>query len=131
MVSGPIVKDKTYFMVSAQYTNQNRPAVITSPVDPGTLYNGTFSQTLFLARLDQQLTQNNRLTLRGNFDRFSDTNPAGCGQRRYSAHGGPRVHAQHLSRRRSRTPPIINSNTLNDARFEFLLGDPRSRSLFP
>ena len=35
MLSGPIVKDKTYFMVAGQYTNQNRPAVITSPVDPG------------------------------------------------------------------------------------------------
>src|SRR5664279_3876778 len=47
MLSGPIVKDKTYFMVSGQYTNQNRPAVITSPVDPGAFYNGTFGQTLF------------------------------------------------------------------------------------
>ena len=42
MLSGPIVKDKTYFMVSGEYTNQNRPAVITSPVDPGSYYNGTF-----------------------------------------------------------------------------------------
>ncbi len=30
-------------------TNQNRPAVISSPVDPGALYNGTFGQTLFRA----------------------------------------------------------------------------------
>ena len=48
MFSGPIVKDKTYFMVSAQYSDQNRPAVITSPVDPGAIYNGTFGQTLML-----------------------------------------------------------------------------------
>ncbi len=58
MLSGPIVKDKTYFMVAGQYTNQDRPAVITSPVDPGAVYNGTFGQTLFLARLDQELSQN-------------------------------------------------------------------------
>ena len=92
MFSGRIVKDKTYFMVSAQYTNQNRPAVITSPVDPGTLYNGTFGQTLFLARLDQQLSENNRLTLRGNFDRFSDTNPQDTAVGSPS-HGRSRVHA--------------------------------------
>ncbi len=34
-VSGPIVKDKTYFLASYEYTNQNRDAVITSPVEPG------------------------------------------------------------------------------------------------
>ncbi len=97
MLSGPIVKDKTYFMVSAQYTNQNRPAVITSPVDPGAFYNGTFGQTLFLARLDQQLSQNNRLIAASQLRSLQRQQPAGCGQRRRSADGSPRVHPQHLS----------------------------------
>ena len=123
MLSGPIVKDKTYFMVSAQYTNQNRPAVITSPVDPGAFYNGTFGQTLFLARLDQQLSQNNRLSLRGNFDRFSDSNP----QDAVSGVALPtaaRVFTRNTYQAAITDTAIINSNTLNDARFEFLLGDP-------
>ncbi len=123
MLSGPIVKDKTYFMVSAQYTNQNRPAVITSPVDPGTLYNGTFGQTLFLARLDQQLSKNNLLTLRGNFDRFSDSNP----QDAVSGVALPtaaRVFTRNTYQAAITDTAVINSNTLNNARFEFLLGDP-------
>ncbi len=123
MLSGPIVKDKTYFMVSGQYTNQNRPAVITSPVDKGAIYNGTFSQSLFLGRLDQQLGQNNRLTLRGNFDRFSDSNP----QDAVSGANLPtaaRVFTRNTYQAAVTDTAIINSNTLNDARFEFLLGDP-------
>ncbi len=123
MLSGPIVKDKTYFMVSTQYTNQNRPAVITSPVDPGAIYNGTFGQTLFLARLDQELSQNNHLSLRGNFDRFSDTNPqdAVSGVTLPTA---ARVFTRNTYQAAATDTWAINSNTLNDARFEFLLGDP-------
>jgi hypothetical protein len=123
MLSGPIVKDKTYFMVAAQYTNQNRPAVITSPVDPGALYNGTFGQTLFLARLDQQLTQNNWLMVRANFDRFSDSNP----QDAVSGNNLPtagRVFTRNTYQAEVDDDAFINSNTVNDARFEFLLGSP-------
>ena len=123
MFSGPIVKDKTYFMVAAQYTNQDRPAVITSPVDAGAFYNGTFGQTLFLARLDQQLTQNNRLSVRGNFDRFSDSNP----QDAVSGVALPttaRVFTRNTYQAAITDDAVINNNTLNDARFEFLLGDP-------
>jgi len=123
MFSGPIVKDKSYFMVSAQYTNQNRPAVITSPVEPGTLYNGTFGQTLFLARLDQQLTQNNLLTLRGNFDRFSDSNPQDTVSG-VTLPSAARVFTRDTYQAAVTDTAIINSNTLNNARFEFLLGDP-------
>ena len=123
MFSGPIVKDKTYFMVSGQYTNQNRPAVITSPVDPGAYYNGTFGQTLFLARLDQQLSQNNHLYLRGNFDRFSDTNPqdAVSGVTLPTA---ARVFTRNTYQVAITDEAVVNNNTLNDAHFEFLLGDP-------
>ena len=123
MFSGAIVPDKTFFMVSAQYTDQNRPAVITSPVDPGSLYNGTFGQTLFLGRLDQQLSENNRLTLRGNFDRFSDSNP----QDTVSGVTLPtaaRVFTRNTYQAALTDTAIINSNTLNDAHFEFLLGSP-------
>ncbi len=128
MLSGPIVKDKTYFMVSAQYTNQDRPAVITSPVDPGALYNGTFGQTLFLARLDQQISQNNRLTVRGNFDRFSDTNPqdAVSGATLPTA---ARVFTRNTYQAAITDTAIINSNMLNDVRFEFLLGSPITQFL--
>lgn len=123
MLSGPIVKDETYFMVSGQYTNQNRPAVITSPVDQGAIYNGTFDQSLFLARLDQKITENNQLMLRVNFDRFNDSNPqdAVSGATLPSA---ARVFTRNTYQAAITDTAVINSNTLNDARFEFLLGSP-------
>ena len=123
MLSGPIVKDKTYFMVSGQYTNQDRPAVITSPVDPGSVYNGTFGQTLFLARLDQEITKNNHLMVRANFDRFSDTNPQDTVSG-VSLPAAARVFTRNTYQAAVTDTAIINSNTSNDARFEFLLGDP-------
>jgi hypothetical protein len=123
MISGPIVKDKTYFLLSTQYTNQNRDAVITSPVDPGGIYNGTFAQTLFLARLDQQLTQNNRLTFRANFDRFDDTNPqdAVSGTTLPSA---ARVFTRNTYQGAVTDTATIGSNMVNEARFEMLVGSP-------
>jgi outer membrane receptor protein involved in Fe transport len=123
MISGPIVKDKTYFMLSGQYTNQNRPAVITSPMDPGAIYNGTFTQGLFFGRLDHQITQNNRLTLRGNFDRFSDSNPQDAVSGVTLPTAG-RNFTRNTYQAAITDTAIINNNTLNDARFEFLLGSP-------
>ena len=75
-VAGPIIRDRTYFMVSAEYSSQMRDAVMTSPEGPpGAIFAGHFSQTLFLARVDHQFTPNHQLNIRANFDRFSDTNP--------------------------------------------------------
>ncbi|MFZ1134042.1 MAG: TonB-dependent receptor [Candidatus Korobacteraceae bacterium] len=127
-VSGPIVKDKTYFLASYEYTNQNRDAVITSPVDPGAIYTGDFSQSLMFARLDQQLGQNNQLTLRGNFDRFSDTNP----QDAVSGVALPttaRVFARRTYQAAITDTATISPNLLNDARFQLLVGSPITQFL--
>ena len=69
------------------------------------------------------MTQNNRLTLRGNFDRFNDTNPqdAVSGVTLPTA---ARVFTRNTYQAAITDTAIINSNTLNDARFEFLLGSP-------
>jgi hypothetical protein len=123
MLSGPIVKDKTYFLLAGQYTDQNRPAVITSPVDKGAIYNGTFDQSLFLARLDQQFNQNNHLYLRTNFDRFSDSNP----QDAVSGNTLPasaRPFTRNTYQAAISDTAVISPTMLNDASFEFLLGSP-------
>ena len=52
------------------------PPSITSPVTPGAVYEGDFSQWLGLFRIDQMIGNNHRLTIRGNLDRFQDTNPS-------------------------------------------------------
>ena len=73
--------------------------------------------------MDQELSQNNHLTLRANFDRFSDSNP----QDAVSGVALPttaRVFTRNTYQAAVADTWAINSNTLNDARFEFLLGDP-------
>ena len=123
MVSGPLVKDKTFFLVSYEYNNQNRDAVITSPVQPGTIYSGTFNQNLLFFRLDQQFSANNLLTVRGNFDRFTDSNPSDAvsGTTLPSA---ARTFARDTYQGAIIDTATINPNLVNEARFEYMLGSP-------
>lgn len=123
MISGPIVKDKTFFLAAYEYTNQNRDAVITSPVDPGAIYSGTFNQNLLFLRLDQQFSQNNLLTIRGNFDRFTDTNPSDA----VSGVNLPttaRKFARNTYQAALVDTATLTPNVVNEARFQFLLGSP-------
>ena len=127
-VSGPIVKDKTFVLFSLEYTNQNRDAVITSPVDYGSIYTGDFSQTLMLARLDQMIGENNRLTIRGNFDRFSDTNP----QDAVSGVNLPtaaRVFKRNTYQAALADTATISPSLLNEFRFQLLVGSPITQFL--
>ncbi len=121
-ISGPIVRDRTYFMLSGEYSDRDRDSVITSPLDSG-LYTGQFRQSLMLARLDHRLSQGHLLTLRVNFDRFSDTNPA-------DAVGGLNLPSTaRVFRRRTYAAELaetatFGSSTMNEARFQFQLGSP-------
>ena len=127
-ISGPIVKDKTFILGSYEYTNQNRDAVITSPIDPGAIYSGTFNQNLLFLRLDQQISQNNMLTIRGNFDRFTDTNP----QDAVSGVNLPttaRTFARYTYQAAGTDTATLSPNLVNEARFEFLLGSPITQFL--
>ncbi|MEJ2008667.1 MAG: TonB-dependent receptor [Acidobacteriota bacterium] len=74
-VSGPIIHDRTFFLISGQYAHQDRDSSITSPLGPG-VFTGRYRQGLFFARIDHQINAANTLTARINFDRASDTNPA-------------------------------------------------------
>ena len=73
--SGPIVHDRTFFLVSGQYAHQDRDSSITSPLGPG-VFTGRYQQGLFFARVDHEINNANTLTARINFDRAYDTNPA-------------------------------------------------------
>jgi hypothetical protein len=123
MISGPIVQDKSYFLLSAQYTDQNRPAVITSPLEPGSIYNGTFGQTLMLARLDQQLNSKNLLTVRANFDRFDDTNPQDTVSG-VTLPSAARVFTRNTYQAAISDTDTISPNMLNYAFFQLMVGSP-------
>lgn len=74
--SGPIVKDRTHFLVGAEINIQRRDAIITSTLAPGATYTGDYHQGLLFGRLDHQINSRNTLMGRVNLDRFTDTNPA-------------------------------------------------------
>jgi hypothetical protein len=129
-LGGPIVKDKTFFFATADYTRQNRTTFLSStlpafllPADGHLDYTGHYRQFLFDGRLDHKLAANQNLMFRFNVDRFSDDNP----QDAVSGTSAPSVARRYS--RRSWTAQVnhtfvINPSLLNEARFAYLHGDP-------
>jgi hypothetical protein len=129
-IGGPIVKDKTFFFASADYTRQNRTTFLSNtlpafvlPADGSLEYVGRYRQKLVNARLDHKLTPAQTLMVRVNYDHFFDTNPndavvgtsAPTVARRYTR-GSRSVGVNHTS--------VLSSNVLNEARFAYLDGAP-------
>src|SRR5215217_1250583 len=129
-IGGPIVRGRTFFFATADYTRQNRTTFLSTslpafvlPADGSLDYTGHYRQFLFDGRLDHKLTSNQNLMFRVNVDRFFDDNPQ-------DAVGG--THAPSVARRYSRRSwtaqvnhtTVINSRVLNEARFAYLHGDP-------
>ena len=129
-IGGPIVKDKTFFFASSDYTRQNRTTFLSTslpafvlPADGHLVVTGHYRQFLFNGRLDHRLTANQNLMLRFNVDRFDDDNPQ-------DAVGG--TNAPSVARRYARRAwtlqanhtTTINPRVVNEARFSYLHGDP-------
>jgi hypothetical protein len=132
-VGGPIVRDKTFFFASSDYTRQNRTTFLSTtlpafllPADGQLDYTGHYRQFLFDGRLDHKFTPDQSLMVRFNVDRFFDDNPQ-------DAVGG--TNAPSVARRYSRRSWTVQSNLtsafspslLNEARFAYLHGDPVTR----
>jgi len=129
-IGGPIVKDRTFFFATADYTRQNRTTFLSTslpafvlPADGNLAVTGHYRQFLFDGRVDHKLTLNQNLMFRVNVDRFYDDNPQ-------DAVGG--TNAPSVARRYSRRSwttqvnhtTVINTRVLNEARFAYLHGDP-------
>jgi hypothetical protein len=129
-IGGPIVRDRTFFFLSADYTLQDRTAFLSPslpsfvlPANGDLSYDGHYRQGLVNARLDHQLTPAQNLMLRANLDRFYDDNPQ-------DAVGG--TNAPSVARKYSRAAWttqlnhawIVNPNLYNEARVAYLNGDP-------
>jgi outer membrane receptor protein involved in Fe transport len=122
MFSGPLVADRTHFLLAGEYNDQARQSRITSPLQPGT-FTGVYHQWLGLVRLDQEIGDSNHAMLRGTFDRFSDTNPQ-------DAVGGLNLpSAARTFKRRTAGLQLSDTATLsnavvNDARVQWQSGSP-------
>ena len=129
-LGGALVKDKTFFFVSGDYTNQYRTTQLSSTLPSFVLdsngdltYVGHYRQELLDARIDQKLTPTQTLTIRANFDNMFDTNPndavigttAPSAARKYSRQGKSALFT-HTS--------VITNNLLNEARAGFTDADP-------
>lgn len=121
-LSGPLVHDRAYWAVGAEYNDQDRDSVITSALAPG-VFTGHFKQTLLFGRLDADLNPSHHLFGRFNFDRFTDSNPA-------DAVGGVALpSAARTFRKKTESvqvgeTAVLSSLAFNDARLVWLDGDP-------
>ena len=132
-IGGPIVKDKTFFFATTDYTWQDRTTALSStlpafvlPPDGSLTYVGHYRQGLFNGRVDHKLTTAQNLMIRFNLDHFYDTNPndavvgtsAPTVARKYTR-GSWTTQINHTS--------VLSSNLLNEARVAYLNGDPVTR----
>lgn len=127
---GALVKDRTFFFATADYTRQNRTAFLSSTLPAFVLpangrldVTGHYRQALANTRLDHKLTTRQTLMLRANMDRFYDDNP----QDAVGGTNAPSV-ARKYSRRSWTTQAnhtaVLSPNLLNELRFAYLNGDP-------
>lgn len=129
-LGAPILKDRTFFFIAADYTRQDRTTYL-SPALPSFLlpsngdlsYTGNYRQTLLNARADHRLTPRQNLMFRFNVDRFYDNNP----QDAVGGTNAPSV-ARSYARRSWTTQlnhsAVLRPNLHNEARFAWLNGDP-------
>jgi hypothetical protein len=132
-LGGPVVADRTFFFATNDYTRQDRTSYLSPnlpsfvlPADGNLAWKGEYRQELLNARVDHKLTPSQTLMVRGNLDRFYDTNPqdtvggtsAPTVARKYSRRGWS-AQANHTA--------ILSPRLLNEVRFNYLNGDPVTR----
>ncbi len=129
-VGGPVIKDKTFFFATADYSRQDRTTFLSPtlpsfvlPQDGSLEYVGHYRQKLFNARGDHKLTANQTLMVRANIDHMFDTNPndAVVGT---NAPTVARLYTRNSWTAQVNHTTVLSSTLLNEARFAYLNGDP-------
>jgi Carboxypeptidase regulatory-like domain/TonB dependent receptor len=132
-IGAPLVKDRTFFFASGDYTRQDRTTFLSTtlpafllPADGNLAYVGRYRQGLFNGRVDHKMTPMQTFMVRLNVDRFYDTNPN-------DAVGG--TSAPNVARKYTRGAVTVNGSDtwvlgptlLNELRVGFNNGDPVTR----
>jgi hypothetical protein len=122
-VGGPLSHDAgTVFLVSGEFSDQDRASPVTSPIAPGS-YVGHYRDRLGFLRLDHILNPNQHLFLHFGADSFFDTNPNGI------VGGNTLPSVARVFHRRTYTAEVGDTAVLspassNEARVQFQLASP-------
>jgi len=122
-IGGPLAHDRTHYFVAGDFTHQDRTAILTTPLAESPEFVGHYKQALLDARLDQTLNPSNTLMARFNLDRFRDTNPQDAVSGNVLPSAG-RSFERHTATLQLTETAILSSTLLNEARLEYLHGDP-------
>ena len=121
-VAGPLIQNRTHFLLAAEYNHQNHDATITSPLAPG-IYTGHIRQELGLARLDHQINDRNSVAFRLSLDHLTDDNPndavGGLALPSAARTFERATYGVHVSE-----TAILSPHMINQSRGEFLIGSP-------
>ena len=122
-LSGPIA-GSTYFLLDGQYADQTRRSGITSPlVGAPSSYDGEYQDTDFFGKVDHDLSDGNRATLRFSSQVFHDTNPQ-------DAVGGlnqpstARVFRRNTYSGQLADSAVLTPDVFNEASLEANVGSP-------
>ena len=125
----PIVKDKTFFFVSGDYTRQDRTTQLSDTLPPFVLddgklsYVGNYRQGLFNARVDHKLTPTQTLMWRINTDQFYDTNPNDAVVGTNAPTVARKYTRESITTQVNHTM-VLGPTLLNEARLGYLHGNP-------
>jgi hypothetical protein len=121
--SGPIVQDRTHFLVSAEYDHQDKDSSVTSPLVAPQNFLGRYRQTLALLRLDHQIDSRNSLTGRVNLDRYSTTNPNdGVGGNTLPS--AARTFTRNTYSAQLAETAVLSASLINQARLQYMIASP-------
>src|SRR4249920_124374 len=109
-LGGPIVKDKIHFFASYEYEREPGTLIVSNSVLPGQSFTVPYknSQKSLLARVDDQMTSKDRLTIRGS--RWDQDNP-------FVAQGGHPSNA-YVSTQSATNLAAIWSKVLSDTKVQ-------------
>jgi len=122
-LSGPIARNRTYFLVSDEYTRDDRGAAVTSPLSATPIFVGHARDELFLARIDHRFSDVNLFTFRSNLDALKDSNP----QDAISGISLPstgRTFRRNTYTTEAALDSALNERTANEARLQWMVGSP-------